>query len=78
MSFRDSFRGASPLAVGTAALAGRQLLIVCTTAGNVSVKFVDGSTLVVPVAVGVTSFTWEVVKINTSGTTATASYYNLR
>lgn len=73
----NAIKGAVALAVGTPATAGRYLLINCTVAGNVSVTFSDTSTLVLPVGVGVQILPWAVTEINTSGTTATATYANL-
>lgn len=60
-----------------AVTAGRQLLINCTVAGNVKVKFSDGSVLVIPVQVGLTILPWAVVQVFVTLTTATATYYNL-
>jgi hypothetical protein len=57
--------------------AGRQLLINCTVAGNVKVKFSDASTLTIPVAEGLTVLPWAVIQVYVTGTTATATYTNL-
>lgn len=73
-----SISSITALVVGTAAKEGRQLQIVCTVAGNVAVTFPDGSINTIPVGAGLTTLPWAVVKINTSGTTATATYANLR
>lgn len=57
--------------------AGRQFGVICTAAGNVKVKFSkQGDTLVIPVAVGLTRFDWEVSQVFATGTTATATYFN--
>lgn len=57
--------------------AGRGLAVVCTVAGNVKVKLADGSSLTFPVAVGFTVLPFQVVRVFTTGTTATATYSNL-
>lgn len=57
--------------------AGRQLLINCTVAGNVKVQFSDASTITIPVQVGLTILPWAATQIFVTGTTATATYYNL-
>ena len=74
----DSVQGSVALTVGTIYAAARQLFINCTVAGNVSVTFTDASTLVIPVVVGITTLSWAVTAVNTSGTTATATYANLK
>lgn len=69
------------LVVGTpVATPGRALLIVvgASGAGNVVVKLADGSSVTIAVANATTyEFNWAVIQITTSGTTATATYYNL-
>ncbi len=70
-------QGVVPLTVGTAAAAGRGLRIICTTAGNVAIQFVNGSTDTIPVSVGLTILNFAVTEILSSGTTATATYANL-
>ncbi len=71
------YTGAVALTVGTSAAAGRGLAIVCTAAGAVSVTFPDASVLVFPVQTGLTVLPFKVTRVNTSGTTATATYANL-
>lgn len=73
----EGYRGVVAIVVGTDQLARRGVQIVCTVAGNVSLKMADGSTNVVPVAVGLTILPYSVLGVNTSGTTATATYSNL-
>lgn len=74
-----SVYGAVAMTVGAAAIKeGRQLFVNCSVPGNVAVTFADTSTLVTPVSVGANIFPWAVTKINTSGTTATATYANLK
>ena len=49
----------------------------CTNAGNVSITYSDGSTDTIPVAAGVlTVLRAAITKVNSSGTTATATYEN--
>lgn len=56
---------------------GRYLRVTCTAAGNVVVKFADASTETVAVSVGYNLYPFAAVAVNTSGTTATATYANL-
>lgn len=73
--------GESELAVIDTALAqsSRSVGIVCTVAGNISFTFAgDGSTYIIPVAVGYTQLNWNITKYNTTGTTATAVVTSLR
>lgn len=57
--------------------AGRMFRIVCTAAGNVKVKYADGSTDTFPVEIGLTRLPDAVIQVFVTGTTATASYANL-
>jgi len=72
------FLGGVAMTVGAIYRPGRSIAVNCTSAGNVSVTFPDGSTLVFPVAVGFETFPFAVKMINSAGTTATATYSNLR
>lgn len=54
--------------------AGRMVAINCTVAGNSKFGFADGTTITVPVAVGLTIFPWAVNQVFVTGTTATATY----
>ena len=76
--YERPFYGATALTVGTAATAGRALRISCTAAGNVSVTYSDASTDTFPVNVGLSIIPGEFTTVNTSGTTATATYANLK
>lgn len=71
---------ATAMTVGTTYPQGRALLISCTVAGNVVVTLADTTgdniTVALPSA-GIYEFNWAVIKIVTSGTSATATYYNL-
>lgn len=72
------YSGVVPLTPGTpTASVGRSLGIVCTVAGNVAMTLQDGSIYVVPVAVEFQTLPFAVTQVNTSGTTATATYANL-
>lgn len=73
----SSYEGSSPVTPGSAVPKGKALLIVTTVAGNVSLNFQDGTTVIVSVAVGTTILPFQVIQVNTTGTTATATYYNL-
>ena len=66
------------MTIGTTYAAQRSIGVLCTTAGNIVVTFADASTLVLPVYVGWQTFPFAVTTINASGTTATATYYNLK
>jgi hypothetical protein len=70
--------GARALSVGVADLGGRAFLICCTVAGNVVVEMADTTQLTLPIpGAGIYEFNWSVIEVISSGTTATATYYNL-
>jgi hypothetical protein len=71
-----SVPGRIAITVGTPVAAGRSFCAICTAAGNVSVTFADTSVGAYPLAVGVNVFPFQVTEVNTSGTTATATYEN--
>lgn len=73
-----AFQGAVAMTVGTTYAAQRSVGANCTVAGNVAVTFADASTLTVPVAVGWQTFPFAITAVNTSGTTATCTYSNLK
>ena len=74
-----AFQGEVAMTVGGPAVAaGRSLKVVCTAAGGVSVTYVDGTTGVWPVVVGTQTLPIAVTAVNTSGTTATAAFSNLK
>ena len=58
--------------------AERELMIIDTVAGNVKIGLAGGSTSTLPIAVGITVLPWAVTQIFVTGTTATATYYNLQ
>lgn len=57
--------------------AGRQFLVSCTVAGNLKVKFSDGSTLTFAIPVGLSVLSWAVTQVFVTGTTATVTCTNL-
>jgi hypothetical protein len=73
-----SFAGAVAMTVGTTYAPQRAIGANCSVAGNMSVTFVDASTLAVPVQVGFQTFPFAVTAVNTGGTTATCTYVNLK
>ena len=74
-----SYRGGVAMTVGTLTYqAWRGVGVNATVAGNVSIQMADGSAIVVTVPVGWTELKFSAVGINSSGTTATATYYDLR
>lgn len=73
----QAFTGVTAMTVGTVYAPGRSLYINATGPGNVKVAFFDGSTLVIPVNVGITILPFAVTEIVSSGTTATATYAQL-
>lgn len=73
-----SFTTAAALTVGAADVAvGRAVGLVCTGAGNVSLKLSVTAAYVVPVNVGLSVLPFAAVGVNASGTTATCTYANL-
>ena len=72
------FAGAVAMTVGTTYAAQRSVGVNCTAAGNVEFQFLDGSTLTLPIYVGWQTFPFACTQIVTSGTTATATYFNLK
>lgn len=60
-----------------AVAAGRSFVINCTVAGNVKVKFADGTALTIAVAVGTLILPWAVILVFVTGTTATATFANV-
>lgn len=56
---------------------GTLFRITCTVAGNVTVLLEDGTTEVIAAALGYFTLPYRVVRVNSTGTTATATYANL-
>ncbi len=72
------YQGIVPMTVGTTYPAQRALRINCTSAGNVSVTYADGSVDVLPMNVGLSYVAGAFTAVNSSGTTATATYANVK
>jgi hypothetical protein len=73
------YQGAVAMTVGTTYAAQRSVKANCTVAGNVSLTLADGSTDVwIISAAGSTVIPYAATAINSSGTTATCTYANLK
>ena len=74
-----AFLGEVALTPGTAdSTARRSLKVTCTVAGNVAVIYADGSSGVWPVTIGVQTLPIAITTVVIAGTTATATYANLK
>ncbi len=73
-----SIYGSTAMTVATSYAEGRSLAIMCTVAGNVAITLADASIIIIPVPTGLTILPWAVLAINTTGTTATATYASLK
>lgn len=56
---------------------GELFTVNCTVAGNVTVRLAATGTHVIPVDVGYSAYPYRVIGVNTTGTTATATYANM-
>jgi hypothetical protein len=72
------FQGATAMTTGTTYAAQRSVGVLATVAGNVEFQFPDASTITLPVYAGWQTFPFACAQIVSSGTTATATYYNLK
>jgi hypothetical protein len=73
------FLGAVAMTVGTTYAAGRSVRVFPTVSGNVEFQFADGSTLVEPVFANMPqTFPYSVTMIVAAGTSATATFFNLK
>ncbi|WP_298353932.1 hypothetical protein [Rhodoblastus sp.] len=72
------FAGAVAMMVGTTYAAQRTVEVICTVAGNVEFQFPDGSTITKPVTPGDSYHPYACTQIVPAGTTATATYFNLK
>ena len=72
------FSGAVAMTAGTVYATQRSLGVLCTSSGNVQMQLSDGSSLTLPVTGGWQTFPFAVVQIVAAGTTATATYFNLK
>ena len=66
------------MAVDQAQASQRAVRINCTTAGNVSLTYADGSTDVIPIAAGLNYLAGAVTTVNSVGTTAVATFANMK
>lgn len=76
----DAFQSATALAASdtvTTADPGRNVLISCTTAGNVKLGLADGSTVTIDVVAGSIVLPLQVAQFFVTGTTATATVSKL-
>jgi len=72
------FQGEVAMSLGVTYAAARSLKAVCTTAGAMSVTYINGSTGTWPVVIGTQTLPIAVTMVNNTGTTATCSYFNLQ
>lgn len=72
------FGGAVAMAVGSSYAIGRSVGVLCTVAGYVEFQFADASTITLPVFVGWQTFPFACIAIVAGGTTATATFFNLK
>lgn len=72
-----SFRGAVQIVPDTNQEARRAIAITCTTAGSVTLRLADDSSIMLPISVGLSILPFAVKTVVTSGTTAVAAYSNL-
>ena len=73
-----AFQGEFAMTVGTTSTAGRSFKANCTAAGVVSMTYPDGSTGLWQMVVGIQTIPAAAASINSSGTTATATYTGLK
>lgn len=75
-----AFQGAVPMTVDTSYAAQRSLGALCTATGNISMTLADASMITLPTSImaGWNVFPFAVTAVNSSGTTATCTYYNLK
>lgn len=73
-----AYQGAVTMTVGTTYAVQRSVGVLATVAGNVEFQFPNSSTLTLPVFVGWQTFPFACAQIVGVGTTATATYYNLK
>ena len=78
LAAEQPYQGVVTMVVGTAQAAQRAVRINCTTAGNVSITYADGSVDVIPVNVGLSYVAGAVTTINSAGTTASATYATMK
>lgn len=72
------YQGVVAMIVDQAQASQRAVRINCTAAGTVSLTYADGSTDVIPIAAGLNYVSGAVTTVNSAGTTATATYANMK
>jgi hypothetical protein len=72
----NAYAAAAAVTVGTPFTAANGIAINCTAPGNVSLQLAGGP-LVIPVYPGFTLLPFAATQVNSSGTTATATYANV-
>ncbi|HUO53843.1 MAG TPA: hypothetical protein VMU18_03810 [Rhodoblastus sp.] len=70
--------GAVAMSVGTTYAPARSVGVLCSVAGNAVLQFPDNSTATVQLSPGWQSFPFACTQIVAAGTTATATYFNLK
>jgi hypothetical protein len=70
--------GSVAMTVGTTYSVQRSVGVLATVAGNVTFQFSDNSTLTLPVYPGWQTFPFAATAIVSAGTTAAATYFNLK
>ena len=78
ISIESPYQGRVAFVLDTAQAAQRAIEIVCTTAGNVSVTYADGSQGLIPVNIGLTYISAAITTVHSSSTTAVATYGNMK
>jgi hypothetical protein len=84
MALLQTISGATPFVTSDSALVsgdvppGQSIGVNTTVAGNIKVRLADGSTLTFQVAVSFLVLPWRVTQVFITGTTATATVYNMR
>jgi hypothetical protein len=77
-AYSAPYGGETPMVVGTPTTARRAVKANCTSAGNVSVTYADGSTGTWAVTVGTQTLPISATTVNAAGTTATCTYAELK
>ena len=72
------FIGAIPMTVDVTYTAQRSVGVLATVGGNTTFILNDNSSVNIPVYVGWQTLPFACISISSSGTTATATYYNLK
>ena len=73
-----AYSGVVAMTVGATYAVGRSVGVLATSSGKVTFQFSDASTLTLPVSTGWQTFPFACTAILSAGTTATATYYNMK